>query len=66
MSFSIISIIGAILSVARGSSSGGRQPRAVMSRWKSAVVRAVMVPIGSPLSWERALILSSTSVMLRT
>ena len=37
-----------------------------MSAWKSAVVRAVIAAIGSPLSLARALILSSTSVMLRT
>ena len=37
-----------------------------MSVWKSAVVRAVMDSIGSPVSCERAVILSSTSVMLRT
>ena len=52
--------------VARVALSGGSTPSAAISAWKSAVVRAVIDSIGSPVSFERALILSSPSVMLRT
>ena len=58
--------ISAICPVARGSTSGGSTFTAAMSSWKAAVVRAVMLAIGSPVSRKAALILSSTSVMLRT
>ena len=38
---SIIAIIGAICSVARGSTSGGRQPSAATSSWNALAVRSV-------------------------
>ena len=61
-----MAIIWGTWSVARGSSSGFSAPRAFMSSWKARVVRSVMVWMLSPLSLAAALILSSTSVMLRT
>ena len=53
-------------SVARGSTVGGSAPNAAMSSRNAFAVRSVMARIGSPLDWAAALILSSTSVMLRT
>ena len=64
---SIIAIISAICSVARGSTSGGSAPSAAMSSWNCfAVALGQRRGCRSPVSLARALILSSTSVMLRT
>ncbi len=58
--------MAAMCSVARGSRLGGRQPRAAASSWKIAVISSVNCRMSMPRSAALALILSSTSVMLRT
>ncbi len=52
--------------VARGSSVGGRMPRASESSCMAAMKRSVRSEKGSPRSLARLMILSSISVMLRT
>ena len=52
--------------VARGSRSGGRIPSARQSSCIAAVNRSVTASVASPCSFARAMILSSTSVTLRT
>ena len=55
-----------IMAMARGSALGGRQPKAATSSRKTLAVPSVSSRIEMPRSAARALILSSTSVMLRT